>query len=88
VDYDVEHYNSYTNHSWDKADYKARGLFYGHNDIGAVFRYTYFLCKPVHIMASLGTFSPISDWLVYSCCSHLKHRAFFSLQFLNLRQSV
>jgi hypothetical protein len=31
-------------------------------------------------------------WLVYSCCSHLEHRAsvkrFVSLQFLNLRQSV
>jgi hypothetical protein len=31
-------------------------------------------------------------WLVYSCCSHLEHRAsvkrFVSLQFLNLRYSV
>jgi hypothetical protein len=31
-------------------------------------------------------------WLVYSCCSHLEHRAsvkrFVSLQFLNLRHSV
>jgi hypothetical protein len=31
-------------------------------------------------------------WLVYSCCSHLEHRAsvkrFVSLEFLNLRHSV
>jgi hypothetical protein len=31
-------------------------------------------------------------WLVYSCCSHLEHRAFVkrfvSLQFLNVRHSV
>jgi hypothetical protein len=31
-------------------------------------------------------------WLVYSCCSHLEHRAsvkrFVSLQFLNLRHSL
>jgi hypothetical protein len=31
-------------------------------------------------------------WLVYSCCSHLEHRAsvkrFVSLQFLNLKHSV
>jgi hypothetical protein len=35
---------------------------------------------------------PLVGWLVYSCCSHLVHRAsmkqFFSLQFLNLRYSV
>jgi hypothetical protein len=33
-----------------------------------------------------------NGWLVYSCCSHLKHRAsvkrFVSIQFLNLRHSV
>jgi hypothetical protein len=32
------------------------------------------------------------DWFVYSCCSHLEHRAslkrFVSLKFLNLRHSV
>jgi hypothetical protein len=34
----------------------------------------------------------MSGWLVYSCCSHLEHRAsvkrFVSLQFLNVRHSV
>jgi hypothetical protein len=38
------------------------------------------------------TKQPFGWWLVYSCCSHLEHRAsakrFVSLQFLNLRHSV
>jgi hypothetical protein len=39
-----------------------------------------------------GLDAVVSWWLVYSCCSHLEHRAsvkrFVSLQFFNLRYSV
>jgi hypothetical protein len=44
---------------------------------------------PCHIVIS---FTCCLHWLVYSCCSHLEHRAsvkrFVSLQFINLRHSV
>jgi hypothetical protein len=48
---------------------------------------------PVHlILVHLIVLFILGWWLVYSCCSHLKHTAsvkrLVSLQFLNLRHSV
>jgi hypothetical protein len=46
-----------------------------------------------HFTFSVNCWSSYTNlWMVYSCCSHLEHRAsverFVSLQFLNLRHSV
>jgi hypothetical protein len=49
-------------------------------------------CHHCHPQVNTGYRTEWLVWLVYSCCSHLEHRAyvkrFISLQFLNLRHSV
>jgi hypothetical protein len=55
-------------------------------------RFVYFRYYHINIIKSIVLIQICIDWLVYSCCSHLDHRAsvkrFVSLQFLNLRHSV